>query len=97
MGLHVSIEWIKAALASGTPKQTVQRELCRCRRAVSGTSSPGWQIAEKGSIWIENEDPFIVVPHWIKLSEIGHIERALLQARVVEDDRLLVLRKKPSH
>jgi hypothetical protein len=58
MYLHVSIEWIKATLASGTPKQTVQREPCRCRRTVSGTGSSGWQIAEKGNIWIENESQF---------------------------------------
>jgi hypothetical protein len=47
---HVSILVnVNSALASGTPKQTVQREPCRCRRAVSGTGSSGWQIAERAT------------------------------------------------
>jgi len=75
MGLHVSIglPWHPAH-----QNRLVHREPCRCRRAVSGTGSSGRQIAEKGNIWIENEGQFIVVPHWVKLSKIGYIERALL-------------------
>src|SRR5574340_1717623 len=85
MCLHVSVKWIEASLASCTPEQRVQWKPRCCRNTIRSTGSTGRQIAEQSDIGIENERQLIVVPHWIELSEIGHIEGALLQAGIVED------------
>src|SRR5690606_28616874 len=75
---------IDRSLATSAPEEARDTKSGGGRDTVGGAGGFGGCVGEENCLWIEDGGQFAVRPQRIDFGEIDQIERALLQARKVE-------------